>query len=114
MSICAVCREGSMYDEEAGEYEVGVAQLECGHAFHKECLAGWFKQVCPLCNAPQHKVKVTGTLPSVDEKTSPEKASPEVLIDQGWFTNLTASVYIQPDALLSMNHSRTVVCYDDV
>lgn len=109
---CAMCYEECLYDVEVGEYDDDVAQLECTHIFHKDCLRGCFKPVCPLCNAPHHKVTVMGTLPSHDEKVS--NHSPEVLIDAGWFTNLTSSVYIQPDALLALNHSRTVVSYDDV
>ena len=37
-TTCAIC------------YESGDFQLNCGHIFHRRCLAKW-KKTCPMCRA---------------------------------------------------------------
>ena len=43
--------------ELANKNDPSVVQLECGHLYHKKCLAPWFKQkkTCPHCRNPVDK-----------------------------------------------------------
>jgi hypothetical protein len=51
---CAVCLEDVSVDEEGALPE--GCRLQCGHAFHKECIVQWLTQPrcrwCPSCRAP--------------------------------------------------------------
>lgn len=100
--LCGVCHDVCASSIDEVEYEDDTVMLECKHVFHKECLRRHFKQACPLCNAPQHRITVTGKLPSeeVDDDLpciSVETSSgmtPSAMTPSEWFSSITASTYV--------------------
>ena len=46
---CCICMDGCVVSED--ENSSGVQQTECGHWFHRDCLADWKlrKDTCPMC-----------------------------------------------------------------
>ena len=45
---CTICLEPMNVSDGVGRLKLN----ECGHFFHKECLAGWTKPECPICRTP--------------------------------------------------------------
>lgn len=53
---CTVCQ--SQLNVGPDEEQDEIAQLRCGHMFHKECILHWFRgsKVCPICRLPANVI----------------------------------------------------------
>lgn len=77
---CAICFD-TLSVEDGHDNKLDLRPLDCGHVFHKSCLARWIyhKNACPVCRRPaiscEEEPQIEEQLEEVERENNPDGAN---------------------------------------